>query len=75
MNHIKVELDFIPGHESLPDSKYGLLVLHRDGDIEEAVYESGSWWEPDQEAGGPMLDVTHWAKIPEIKDSGDPCAS
>jgi len=73
--HIKVELDFIPVEERLPEYgkevylkkfKQGHIVI-RVGYWDDDEREDPSWWMTDE---GEYLErdaFTHWAEIPEIK--------
>ena len=62
--HIKVELDFIPVEERLPDEGLNVAVING-WMLMTAYQEDEVWWD----VTGPCVleAVTHWAEIPEIK--------
>lgn len=70
--HIKVELDFVPVEERLPDdeqSMYQLEILHMSHGMplrDYAEYEEGRWLAVDG-SGDIYENVTHWAEIPVIE--------
>ena len=64
MNHIKVELDFIPVEERLPTEGETVMVIERRNPSE---YTYGrklyyGWIS----IAGITIDVTHWAEIPKL---------
>jgi hypothetical protein len=64
--HIKVELDFIPVEERLPEpsATKRLLVLREDGNVLDASFWGGVFLSAGAHKAWP---VTHWAEIPEMK--------
>jgi hypothetical protein len=69
--HIKVELDFIPVEEQLPEGTktvWGLLrsfpSIHQ---VSRAITVGRGWW--DKDTGSHLGEgvVTHWAEIPKIE--------
>ena len=65
--HIRVELDFVPVEEGLPGRagyypvlEYGQWYLFR------AALTASGW----RDTRGDIVDVTHWAEIPEVPDAG-----
>jgi len=64
--HIKVQMDFIPVAEALPEQGHVKKVLTRTGGMTEAYYDGHSlqWIHP---FCGPLTSVTHWAHEPKIE--------
>ena len=64
MNHIKVELDFIPVEERLPDGDEPTEVwglISGKGKPFNVEREEGGWF-----CGSRQVIITHWAEIPEL---------
>lgn len=68
MDHIKIELDFIPVEERLPEGRVHVLCLTPTGKVCECFYiESLRGVAGFSVRGiGNTFDVTHWAEVPEI---------
>ena len=64
MNHIKVELDFIPVEERLPELEKPVYIL-MSGRIEQGWLEENGLWIDDWGAW-ERNSVTHWAEIPKL---------
>ena len=73
-NHIRVELDFIPVSERLPE--YGKEVYLRKfaqghsviriGYFDADELEESAWWMSDQGEYLEIAEFTHWAEIPTV---------
>ena len=61
--HIKVELDFIPIAERLPEKSKSVLMLYR-GRIREGYWVASNQWHIIDDKF--IYNATHWADIPEI---------
>ena len=62
MGHIKVELDFIPVGEKLPENTLFYPVIEC-GEWYCHAQWLGHWW---FDSEGESVAVTHWAEIPEM---------
>ena len=65
MNHIKVEIDFIPVEDQLPDDYLMVYVIDGPTLYVSVGYRAHGEWEGSNIAS--PLSITHWAEIPEIE--------
>ena len=65
--HIKVELDFIPVEERLPEEEIRCFVLNGD-EMYTAIYRGGIWFDAEYQTG-ILGGVTHWSEIPQASNA------
>jgi hypothetical protein len=68
---VRLELDFIPVEEALPQHSWPVAVLHeflgyRTGSLPaEACFVEGKWYIGRHEHDGEVVRVSHWCEIPD----------